>query len=172
MYYGFENIIDLDVTWNQYHIQRYFNSDLTIISKKETLIFQADNYIQTIFLWSSVRPLIVCVNQNSVKMVRYCCEWVENIIPHHFAVVNRSIYFLPLSHQDRIIDDNGYSLSRFTYTAENYKLSLCGSKMSYQSNKQNLLEAQIDQMYVCDKPSLGGWYIVSAKGELVLFYIW
>ena len=62
MYYECEDVIDLEITSNKYHIQRYFNADLVITSVHENLIFDTRDCIQTIFLWSSKYPIIMCLS--------------------------------------------------------------------------------------------------------------
>lgn len=150
MYYEFENIIDIDVVWDKYHIQRYFNSDLTITSNDEKLIFNTRNCIQTIFIWCVKYPTIVCLSPTYVEQIKFCNTWFATIMENCSAIIHKTTCFVSQSNPDTILDGQGHIVSTYKYINGTYELGVDESGISCSSKNKLLLESNFDRMFICN----------------------
>ena len=148
MYYEFDNIFDLDVKWDKYHIRRKFNDDLIITTEQEKLVFNTRDYIQTLFLRSSVHPIIICLSLTRVKTIRFGGTWFEKVIEHYSPVVLRKVYFYPYFSDEDLRLETGRVVDRCTHTTEHYKVVVTRREITCLSNNKIFKEWDFRRMFV------------------------
>lgn len=154
MYYGFENIVDIDFTWDKYHVHRHFNSNLIITSADETLVFETSDCIQTIVVWPLNYPIIVCISTNYVKVVKFGERWVENVLKNYAPLIYENVSFISQADPTSIIRGTNFTVISHGYTNGKYELNVNKRGMSYASNNKILRESNFDRMYICNSDIL------------------